>query len=58
MSGSCHILLRSDSKKKRARFRRACKKQGMTMTGAINLMMTEVIKGKIKFRANMEEEEE
>ncbi len=51
---NCHILLRSDSKKKRARFRRTCNRQGMTMTAAFNLLMTEVIDGKIKFRQTAE----
>lgn len=44
---SCHILLRSDSQTKRAKFRKTCRRQGMTMTKAMNVLMEEVIKGNI-----------
>ncbi len=54
MNGNSHILLRTDSKKKRARFRRACNLQGVNMTTAFNLLMEEVIRGKIKFTQGTE----
>ena len=47
MNGSCHILLRSDSESRRAEFRRTCREQGMSMTTALNIVMQEVIDGKI-----------
>lgn len=54
MNGDCHILLRSDSKKKRAAFRKSCREQNMTMTKAMNILMDEVIDGNIRFRQGAE----
>ncbi len=42
-----HILLRTDNKEQRRLFKKACNKQGVTMTMAMNVLMREVINGDI-----------
>lgn len=47
MNGDCHILLRSDSESQRTEFKKICRRQGMSMTKAMNVLMGEVIAGNI-----------